>query len=105
MPLTPRASDGMTSRSPPTIISVRYWVLRFGLAGSVKPPRIADGVPQAASAFGAGVAVAGPGVRSGVELRRPVVDEARLPFIGEGADDEVHGDLFVVAAVRRVELL
>ena len=49
----------MISRSPPTIISVRYWFLRFGSAGSVKPPRIADGVPKSASAFGSGVTLVG----------------------------------------------
>ena len=31
----------------------------FGSAGSVKPPRIADGVPKSPSAFGSGVTLVG----------------------------------------------
>ena len=40
----------------------------------------------------------------GRDARRTVVDDARLPLVREGADDEVHRDLFVELSVRSVDL-
>ena len=61
MPFTPTATFGITSRSPPRMYSLRYWLRRFGSLGSVKPPRIADFVslPRAASAAGSGTVLVG----------------------------------------------
>src|ERR1700732_370954 len=70
-----------------------YWLCRLGSAGSALPPKIAEGVSPPA-----------PPPRSGRRARGAEVEAARLPLEGEGADDEVHRDLFVVTPVGGEDL-